>query len=169
MSYLPLVLYLLASKPSTDYHLCLQAFFKFQVFVNDFNASVTVGTIIEHNFVTTRHYASIRVKMATRDDEMPWAYLEVDDFAASCSVMCEHAGISLPKDAMLRVMFATSALPISAGDPFHQFLKGFHHILSTCITHREVSEDETQAVRKWVLEHLQRSPSQAFDYYSSSI
>lgn len=138
-----------------------------QVFVNDFNASIPVGTIIQRNFVTTWNYASARVKMANRDNH-EWVYLEVDDFAAACAVMCEYAQISVPRDAVIHNAFAHNPLQISEGDPFHLFLKGLHGVLSPCITLREVSGSMTQAVKTWVRQHLQRSPNDAFDHYSSS-
>jgi hypothetical protein len=139
-----------------------------QVFVNDFNASVPFGTIIEHGFLTTMRYASVRVELAMHEDRAQWVYLEVDDFAAACAVLCEHAGILLPRDAFLRVPFAVNALPAAACDPFHRFLTEFHHVLSSCITRREISEAESQRVRDWVRERLLLSPKEALDHYSSS-
>jgi hypothetical protein len=136
--------------------------------VNDFNASVRIGTTIGRNFVTTWKYASARVKMASHDDLTQWSYLEVDDFASACAVLCEHAGIELPAETVFRVAFAANRHSIPEGDPFHRFLGAFHGVLSTCITHREVSAAEKEEVKQWVQQTLLFSPEDAFMHYSSS-
>lgn len=133
--------------------------------MNDFNASVPVRTTITRDFVTTWKYASVRAKAAIHDNEAEFVYLEVDDFAAACAVLCEHAGICLPDDPINRALFATNALPITKVDSFHRFLRDFHGKLSTCAS-RLVCTTKTQEVQAWVRQHLLMSPEAALASYS---
>ena len=136
--------------------------------MNDFNAAVSIGSVIGRCFFTTWQYASARVVIAKKSSSQ-YLFSEVDDFAAALHVMYEHAGMKLPTEPVVRMAFATNQLDIlDENDPFQQFLHEFHDVLRPVAMVADISLSSLTTVKTWVAQQLAWTPDQAFDHYSAS-
>jgi hypothetical protein len=146
--------------------------------LNDFGASVPLGTIISSHFITTHKFMSPRVQYAKHVANnvslyrFEIRYGRVDDYAALFFVLLEFCQ---PGSSELeRLTFFQSALRhtlFTEFDAFALFLCEFHAALRPVMTAftEPVSADDESRFLSWaghLLESCQ-TPQMLFDYYGN--
>jgi hypothetical protein len=148
------------------------------VILNDFGASVPLGTIIGSHFITTHKFMSPRVQYAkyvannVPNCKFETRYGRVDDYAALFFVLLEFCQ---PGSSVLeRLSFFQSELEhdlFTAFDAFALFLCEFHAALRPVMTvfRKPVPADDEALFFSWagqIMESCQ-TPQMLFDYYGN--
>jgi hypothetical protein len=112
----------------------------FQVILNDFGASVLLGTVVHRHFITTHMFMSPRVQFAKMDDsDLRICYTGADDYAALFFVLLEFCtrGAVRKLSSARRLLFFQVELTQSFFEDFNSFalfLCEFHAALRPVMT-----------------------------------